>query len=839
MKGGIMAITLQYPIMTTHSNIVICHDKSVIAYYRIPNTPITITDDEKKEKHKQVVAQTINKLAKNKNFDISLIPKDYLLEEKMKDFSKALAPNNQELGETLLAYSVDKLTQEMEIPYQFDWVIGVTLRKQDNSGSLSDLAYERFSELSEIVANGIGYELQLDDNWYNDYLSDEAAVYQVLSSLRCQRLTDEELFYYQRMQYLRYIPHLKQEVIANRSLFNVTDTLIKVLKGGFLKLESPYGTSFVTILPVGKFSTIFNGFHLGEFIQRLNFPVELRIKGEFIDRNKIKGKMGRSNTRFLNIMEEADNTNTVQQDEIITGALSLKDLMKKVGNKEDIIEYGAYLIVSASSLTQLRSRRQVVLNYFDDMGVEISEASHDAPYLFQALLYGQKLQKKTRTWTHMVTTRGFAELMPFTNTTSGNRIGWYIGRVDNWTGRWDNLQKAIQASKNIVLFNPTVGNKENIAGKITKNPHIIITGATGQGKSFLAQIIFLSVALQNVKTLYIDPKRELRHHYQEIISNAEFAKQYPERKRQIESFNFVTLDSSLESNHGVLDPIVVLDKEQAVEVAKNMLEFLLQAVENVTMDQKTAITETINDIVNKRQAGQTVGFKHVLESLKNSEIDQIASVGRYLTSIVHNSILELAFSDGTTKGLNYESQVTVLEVANLKLPKSDASKISDHERNSVALMFALGAFCTHFGERHENEDTLEFFDEAWILMKSAEGQAVIKNMRRIGRSKNNTLALITQSVHDAENDDDTTGFGTIFAFYEKSEREDILKHVGLEPTEQNLEWIDNMISGQCLYYDVYGNLNMISVHNLFEDIDMLLKPMKATVSSSLENKYAS
>lgn len=834
-----MAIKLQYPIMTTHNNIVICHDKSVIAYYRIPNTPITITDDEKKEKHKQTVAQTINKLAKNKTFDISLIPKDYLLEEKMNDFSKALAPNNRILGEALLAYSVDKLTQEMEIPYQFDWVIGVTLRKQDKSGSISDLAYERFSELSEMVANGIGYELQLEKNWYDDYLSDETAVYQVLSTLRCQRLTDEELFYYQRMQYLRYIPHLKQEVIANRSLFNVTDTLIKVLKGGFLKLESPYGTSFVTILPVGKFSTIFNGFHLGEFIQRLNFPVELRIKGEFIDRNKIKGKMGRSNTRFLNIMEEADNTNTVQQDEIITGALSLKDLMKKVGNKEDIIEYGAYLIVSASSLSQLRSRRQVVLNYFDDMGVEISEASHDAPYLFQALLYGQKLQKKTRTWTHLVTARGFAELMPFTNTTSGNRIGWYIGRVDNWTGRWDNLQKAIQASKNIVLFNPTVGNKENIAGKITKNPHIIITGATGQGKSFLAQIIFLSVALQNVKTLYIDPKRELRHHYQEIISNAEFAKQYPERKRQIESFNFVTLDSSLESNHGVLDPIVVLDKEQAVEVAKNMLEFLLQAVENVSMDQKTAITETINDIVNKRQAGQIVGFKHVLKALKNSDSEQIASVGRYLTSIVHNSILELAFSDGTTKGLNYESQVTVLEVANLKLPKTDVSKISDHERNSVALMFALGAFCTHFGERHENEDTLEFFDEAWILMKSAEGQAVIKNMRRIGRSKNNTLALITQSVHDAENDDDTTGFGTIFAFYEKSEREDILRHVGLEPTEQNLEWIDNMISGQCLYYDVYGNLNMISVHNLFEDIDMLLKPMKATVSSSLENKYAS
>lgn len=75
--------------------------------------------------------------------------------------------------------------------------------------------------------------------------------------------------------------------------------------------------------------------------------------------------------------------------------------------------------------------------------------------------------------------------MPFTNTSSGNRIGWYIGRVDNWTGRWDNIAKAIDSSKNIVLYNATVGNKEDIAGKITKNPHIIITGATGQGNPSL------------------------------------------------------------------------------------------------------------------------------------------------------------------------------------------------------------------------------------------------------------------------------------------------------------------------------------------------------------------
>ena len=299
-----MAINLQYPIKATYRNLIYRKDKHVAAYFRIPNTPITITDNDKKRKHKWTVSQLIKKLAKNQHFEISLIPKDYLLEEKMRDFMDALSPNNRKLGEDLLLHTVDTLTDEMEIPYQFDWLVGVRLRKHDKASSLTDLAYERFSELTETIANGLGFELEEEKPWYEDYLSDEQDCFQILSALRCRRLTNEELFYYQRMQYLRYIPHFKGEVLANRSLFNVTDTLIKSLSGGFLKLESPYGTSFVTILPVGKFNTIFNGFHLGEFIQRLNFPVELQIKAEFIDRNKIKGKMGRSNTRYKNIMEE-------------------------------------------------------------------------------------------------------------------------------------------------------------------------------------------------------------------------------------------------------------------------------------------------------------------------------------------------------------------------------------------------------------------------------------------------------------------------------------------------------------------------------------------------------
>ncbi|HEO6285329.1 TPA: ATP-binding protein [Streptococcus agalactiae] len=833
-----MVKKLEYPIDRIHQNLALRKDKVVVAYYRIPNTPITITDSDKKDSHKAKVAQVIKKLAKYKNFDISLIPKDYLLGEKMSDFEADLADDVKELGLETLDFTVDTLTHEMEIPYQFDWLIGVDLGKGQYNANIKEFIYNQFESIASNFASLAGYEVEVDEDWYKEHSEEELLVYSLLSTLKAKRLTDVDLFYYQRMQFLRYVPHTKSEVIANRNMLNVTDTLIKSLEGGFLKLESAYGSSFVSVLPVGRFSTIFNGFHLGELVQRMSFPVELRFQAEFIDKTKLGGTMGRSNTRYDQIMKEAYNTNTVQQDDILMGAYSLKDLMKKVGNKEEIIEYGCYLVVAGSSLNQLKQRRYAILSYFDDMKVNVYEASHDTPYLFQALLYSQDLQKTTRKWNHLVTARGFSELMLFTNTQSGNRIGWYIGRVDNRLTAWDSIDEAIMGSKNLVLFNATVANKEDVAGKVTKNPHVIITGATGQGKSYLAQMIFLHTAQQNVRVLYIDPKRELRQHYLKVVSDPEYARKFPLRKKQIEETNFVTLDSSVKENHGVLDPIVILDKEGASSTAKNMLLYLLKNATEIKLDQTTALTEAISQVIAKREAGEVVGFNQVIEALIDSESDEVQSVGRYFKAIIQNSILELAFSDGDVAGLSYEERVTVLEVADLSLPKDGSDHISDHESNSIALMFALGAFCKHFGERSDDE-TVEIFDEAWVLMQSSEGKAVIKSMRRVGRSKYNVLMLVSQSVHDAENDDDTTGFGTIFSFYEKSEREDILKHVGLEVTPKNLEWIDNMISGQCLYYDVYGNLNMISIHNIHPDIDPLLKPMKKTVSSHLENKYAS
>ena len=76
----------------------------------------------------------------------------------------------------------------MEIPYQFDWVIGVTLRKQNHGATIKDLAYESFTDFSEKIAKGFGYELELSPTWYEEYQGDELTIlFKLYLSFRAQR----------------------------------------------------------------------------------------------------------------------------------------------------------------------------------------------------------------------------------------------------------------------------------------------------------------------------------------------------------------------------------------------------------------------------------------------------------------------------------------------------------------------------------------------------------------------------------------------------------------------------------------------------------------------------
>jgi hypothetical protein len=228
-------------------------------------------------------------------------------------------------------------------------------------------------------------------------------------------------------------------------------------------------------------------------------------------------------------------------------------------------------------------------------------------------------------------------------------------------------------------------------------------------------------------------------------------------------------------------------------------------------------------------------MKQVLEALLQSGDKLIRIAGEALFEMLDGSLLSLAFSDGSARGIDFNQHATILEVADLELPDEDTVDLNEDEKNSVALMMVLSTFCKRFGERDATEETIEFFDEVWVLLKSKEGQKVIKSMRRVGRSESNKLVLITQSVNDVEMTDDTTGAGERFTFYERGEEDKILEILKLEPNDFNRNWLRNMNAGQCVYSDIFGNRHRISI-DVPEAWLTLFSPEVATIQSQLEKE---
>ena len=90
--------------------------------------------------------------------------------------------------------------------------------------------------------------------------------------------------------------------------------------------------------------------------------------------------------------------------------------------------------------------------------------------------------------------------------------------------------------------------------------------------------------------------------------------------------------------------------------------------------------------------------------------------------------------------------------------------------------------------------------------------------------------LVTQSVKDLKTSDDTTGFGTVFAFPENTETEAILEHLRVENDAASRAWLENQTMGQCIYYDTFGRKERITVDGTIFPIFL---PLFKTVDSKL------
>lgn len=114
-------------------------------------------------------------------------------------------------------------------------------------------------------------------------------------------------------------------------------------------------------------------------------------------------------------------------------------------------------------------------------------------------------------------------------------------------------------------------------------------------------------------------------------------------------------------------------------------------------------------------------MQHLIDRLLEHEELEVRRFAKILQQEVKNSLLELAFSDGTGEGIKFDKRSVILSVEGLSLPKPDKSPqyYEKHERKSLAIMLCVGKYIELFGKIDEKAYTYEFFDRAWTLTRSA------------------------------------------------------------------------------------------------------------------------
>ncbi|HDH6079197.1 TPA: ATP-binding protein, partial [Staphylococcus aureus] len=419
----------------------------------------------------------------------------------------------------------------------------------------------------------------------------------------------------------------------------------------------------------------------------------------------------------------------------------------------------------------------------------------------------------------------------------GTKTGFYIGRIDKFI-RSVSREEAVASSRDIILFSLLLAAK-GIKGAVSDSPHVLITGQTGKGKSFLAKLLWLYTSFFKGQMIYWDPKSEFADWFNKITESEDMQRKYPLFVNHLKTFKYVTLDYNQSNNFGCLDPIVFLNGIEANEMLKSVFDEI-KSFENYHHIE-TAIHQAISDTIDERENGETVGSLSVIEKLQNHDDEAVRNAGDLLYQKTQNNILKLVFGNGENPALNIEEKITILQVKGLDIPKADddPSTYSTSEQNGITLMLLIGKFLQKFGSRRQIQTTI-FIDEGWAFSASRQGKKVAKGIKRMGRSENNSLVFITQSVKDKA-DEDGGNFGCHFAFDEKDEREDILKSLDLEYSKEspeNMEMLKDLKKGQCIFSDFYGRVGKMAVHCPFEEMTEAFRTQEDSASSKAEEKFA-
>lgn len=824
-------------IWSIADGLILLKDGTVLSVFEIEPQVVNTIEEKDKETSKDLVYDCLASLHEYNDVSIHSLHIDLELAKKISLLAQDIeqGQGTSPLGNYVISTMKSRLEEEVSYLFEYKHYLVVPLKSVNVTSDFKLTIEQTIATYRKNVLKMAGFEELPKIDWWRTWQNQKDMVQTKLHALNVKEVVKADLELLNRLHFLggQYYDKESELIALENSIENVDETIIEVVDGNALKLTNGQETSYVATIPVVSYPKNVSYLHLQEELQCLEFPVDSVYKIRFSTQRGFFSLFSRARNKRKNLgntVEETAENDDVQKIEVLESHQLLEDFQEKHENKELMITYLHTLTITGDSIEELNLKFDILFAKLKELEVEVVKAVADRIYLFYKSRLTELLDNERPSFLQYGSLRGLCENLMFTTKKVGTEIGFPVGRVDNEIASWrGEVEKALDSSTNVVFSNLLQANKIGVKGKETSNPHIAITGATGNGKSFLTKLLFTYHSLLKINVLYVDPKAEMRRQYLTVLEELEQEGTNEELQEYIRSIRFVTLDMNKKENWGVLDPFSFLQSKS--ELRELVTVLIASVLGDTYKDVKLFLMPCIDRVLKRRESGEFVGMFHVFEEMENHAKEKVSEAGYYLKSISEDTLLSLCFSDGSQQVLKADNKITIVEISGLDMPQgTDKDEMTETQLRSLTVMYALTYFCAIFGERERDRETMLYLDEAWQIMSTPAGRQVVNRIKRTGRSFNNFLVLVTQSVKDLKTSEDGTGFGTVFAFPENSETEAILEHLRVEDDDLSRAWLENQTMGQCIYYDTFGRKERITVDGT---IYPEFKPLFKTVETKL------
>lgn len=789
---------LEYPIKFIHDNMLFNKNNEVWAFYRLKDEYLRLNSQVDFHRY---IERTADFLSINEyDYHIMILPRRF----DFTDFTNVINNNivNGEFADIGKRYfERAKVTLENEVfLHDYRVYVAIKLNKMDSvvTKDVTDFLKKFTKRVREDISKVLTLQTQAEDD-FSHYEELEKIFWQKTSYHKSyDKLTTKEIH-----QLLYYNFHRTSDMFEiPEGQYNLTEGVIKN-HYGYLTISHQDYTEYVSFLPIDEMPiSVENNQYILDMVESIDFPVEIQIKYHYKDNDTNIRQVRKLKRRFKNFDQEIRSTNTADEDELVESASDrMSFLLDDVkANNRQLLFMTFTLVISDRDKEVLEEKYQSLQTIFKNTGFKIAR-----PLVDQLTLFSQSLPASFTDYSYfeqVVDETYLAQSSMDINNKIGNRYGMVLGKVV--TGKkLSSVEQAREINNNIVVFNPTL-TKKAIQGAVHTNGNILITGPPGSGKSMLVKNFFTWSTFFGTKVLYIDPKNEFQRYYQEAL---EKFGDIPEFRELYERINFIHLSEESEFA-GALDPLVFLEGDKAIQTAMMILNALAEVSVSGSRNESVHIYDSILEEVNHEEFPTLTG---VVDRI----IQKDDTLGKYISKYKYG-LGRMLFGTKDSKGLDFKRQINVLGLQGLKLPSSD--NMNDEERIGLCLMMSISKY-VHTFSTNKREDAQIIFDEAWILKRSANGQDLIDEMLRTGRSLKTDIVLVTQAFDDYNVDTTKEQIGVKFAFRPKSDEaiKPILRFFDMEENDANIEVVNSLKSGMCLFQDHMGRNQAIAIDILFDE----------------------